>query len=160
MILPNPHQRFAAVTLVLMVWLGYLGWLVACRRPEPLLPTSIYTSWPSRAWLASTQVIVEVETTGAAMKILKVYQDPTRSWQLGQELPAALRSAIEESLERIALDQPRPSSWIIGLQASHLPEGKTEWILAADPAVPGRNQGAPRLIPATPWTRAWLPTGS
>ena len=160
MTLPQHYGRFATTTLVLTIWLGYLAWLVAERRPEPILQTAGLTSWPSRAWLASTDAVLEIKETVSGMEIVTVFKSPANSWKAGQVLNEELATAMQNALTGLAPPTSQPSSWIIGLQSTNPPERKQEWKLANDPAVPGRKEGPPRIIPATPWARAWMPTGS
>lgn len=160
MTLQQNYRRFASTTLLLTIWLGYLAWLVAERRPEPILQTTGLTSWPSRAWLASTDAVLEIKNTATGMEIVTVFKSPPESWKAGQILNEELATAMQNALTGSAPPTPQPSSWIVGLQSTNPPERKQEWKLANDPAVPGRKEGPPRIIPATPWARAWMPIGS
>jgi hypothetical protein len=160
MTLPLNYWRFGSSIILLMVWLSYLAWLVTTSRPEPILQTTGLASWPSRAWLASVDAVIEIKSANSGMEIVSVFKAPTSTWQSGQKLDDALNAAVETALVRMTPSASQASSWIIGLQAFISGEGKPEWKLANDPPVPGRKEGPPRMIPATAWARAWMASGS
>ena len=137
------------------IWLGYLGWMVSCRRPEPILETLGKDFWPSRPWIAASEALVEVKPTGAGHEVVQVYKSAPGSPGVGEVLAKEVSLGL---LKRVG-EEKGDSSWIIGLVKNSqggLPAG---WDLVGDPLVPGRRGGTQRVVPATPWTRAWMPKG-
>lgn len=136
-------------------WLGYLGWLAASRRPEPILEALGKEFWPSRAWMAASEALVEVKPAGKGHEVVRVFKTAPGAPNVGEGLPV---EASLELLKRVG-EEKWDSSWIIGLEKNSQGGGHAVWGLAGDPMVPGRRGGQPRVVPATPWARAWLPKG-
>ena len=136
-------------------WLAYLGWLVAVTRPEQSLMALGSEFWPSRAWLAAAESIVEVRREDGGLLVTHVFRSPGDGPGAGDWLPRETGEALERRLNG-GCDE---SSWIIALKKSSAKAGEFRWILSQDPPVPGRRQGPARLIPATPWAKAWLSGG-
>ena len=136
-------------------WLGYLGWLVANRRPEPILETLGKEFWPSRAWMAASEVLVEVKPAGKGHEVVRVFKAAQGAPNVGEGLPV---EASLDLLKRVG-EEKGDSSWIIGLEKNSHGGGQAVWGLVGDPMVPGRRGGTPRVVPATPWARAWMPKG-
>ncbi|MFM7541735.1 MAG: hypothetical protein ACKO9Z_18960 [Planctomycetota bacterium] len=137
------------------LWLGYLAWLVAATRPEESLMALGSEFWPSRAWLAAAESIVEVRREGGGLMVTHVFRSPADGPGAGDWLPRETGEALERRLNG-GSDE---SSWIIALRKSSPKPGEIRWFLSQDPPVPGRRQGPARLIPATPWARAWISGG-
>lgn len=136
-------------------WLGYLGWLVSNRRPEPILESLGKEFWPSSAWMASAETLVEVRPVDKGHEVVRVFKAAQGGPIVGQTLPT---EASQILLKRVG-EENADSSWIVGLE-NYGSEGQgARWRLSGDPAVPGRREGPPRVVPATPWSRAWMPKG-
>ena len=68
------------------IWLGYLGWMVSCRRPEPILEELGQDFWPSRPWIAASEALVEVKPAGAGHEVVRVYKSAPGSPGVGEVL--------------------------------------------------------------------------
>lgn len=151
----RPLSLFLLAAIAFGTWLGYLGWLVGNRRPEPILERLGQDYWPSAAWMAVSEALVEVRMAKDSLVVMRVFKAGGAGPGVGEELPAPLVKVVKD---RIAPEEGH-SSWIIGLAKTTGEGGKPSWRLVVDPVVPGRLGGLPRVVPATGWTRAWMPRG-